>query len=82
MNFSAFGLAAVPVMMFSPAANGIPTFPGPTSQAPLLQAKTEVSMTGGAVAAAAADPDAPRLAAISDPVISRTLSDERMPTLP
>src|SRR6516164_11423434 len=65
----------------SPAPKGMPTLPGPTSQTPLLQAKFVVISVGGAVAAAA-DPAPPRLAATSDPVISRALSGERMTTSP
>src|SRR5690348_11254291 len=38
---------ADPATTFSPAANGIPTLPGPTSQTPLLQAKPDASMAGG-----------------------------------
>jgi hypothetical protein len=51
-NLSVAGEITVPSFTFSPAANGMPTFPGPTSQAPLLQAKVDVSIVGGAVAAA------------------------------
>src|SRR6516162_5898199 len=65
----------------SPAPKGMPTLPGPTSQTPLLQAKFVVISVGGAVAAAA-DAAPPRLAATSDPVISRALSGERMTASP
>jgi len=82
MNLSPFGLATVPALMFNPAANGIPTFPGPISQTPLLQAKTDASMTGAAVAAVAVAVAAPRLAATGDPVMSSTLDDDRMTTSP
>src|SRR6516164_2916383 len=60
----------------------MPTLPGPTSQTPLLQAKCDVTSVGGAGVAAAADAAAARLAATSDPVISSTLSGERMTTSP
>ena len=65
---------------FSPAANGMPTLPGPTSQMPLPQAKVEVSVTGTVVVAAVAD--APRLGVSSDPAITRTLDRDRIPTSP
>src|SRR6516165_3833340 len=60
----------------------MPTLPGPTSQTPLLQAKFVVIRVGGAGVAAPADVAAPRLAATSEAVISRTLSGDRMTTSP
>src|SRR6516162_7566143 len=63
----------------------MPTLPGPTSQTPLLQAKfvvISVGGGGGGAGLAAADAAPPRLAATSDPVISRALSGERMTTSP
>src|SRR5690349_506816 len=75
------GVQVGPPVPYIPAANDMPTLPGPTSQTPLLQAKFDVISVGAAVAAAA-DVAAPRLAATSDPVISRTLSGERMTASP
>src|SRR6516162_2541525 len=63
----------------------MPTLPGPTSQTPLLQAKFVVIKVGGGGGGddfAAADAAPPRLAATSDPVISRALSGERMTASP
>jgi hypothetical protein len=78
-NLSVAGEITVPSFTFSPAANGMPTFPGPTSQAPSLQAKVDVSIVGGAVAAAAGAAT-PSPAASSAPVIMRILNCRRMPT--
>src|SRR6516225_2004465 len=74
-----------PPVPYIPAANDMPTLPGPTSQTPLLQAKFVVIRVGGAGGgdlAAAADAAVPRLAATSVPVISRALSGERMTASP
>ena len=71
------GVQVGPPVPYIPAAKDMPTLPGPTSQSPLLQAKFVVIRVGGAVAAVA-DAAPPRLAATSDPVISRALSGERM----
>src|SRR6516165_3474465 len=71
-----------PPVPYIPAANDMPTLPGPTSQTPLLQAKFVVIRVGGAGVAAAADAAPPRLAATSDAVISRALSGERMTASP
>src|SRR6516165_6537907 len=63
----------------------MPTLPGPISQTPLLQANCVVIKVGGGMGVddwAAADAAPPRLAATSDPVISRALSGERMTTSP
>src|SRR6516164_1093158 len=75
-----------PPVPYIPAANDMPTSPGPTSQTPLLQAKFVVIRVGGGGGggglAAAADVAAPRVAATSVPVISRALSGERMTASP
>src|SRR5215469_8178772 len=63
----------------------MPTLPGPISQTPLLQANWVVIKVGGGMGVddwAAADAAPPRLAATSDPVISRALSGDRMTTSP
>ena len=65
--------------MFSPAPNGMPTLPGPTSQTLPLQARFDVSITGGA-GAAAAGAAAPTAAVISAPVMIMILICRRMPT--
>src|SRR6516164_5098817 len=70
-----------PPVPYIPAANDMPTLPGPTSQTPLLQVKFVVIRVGGGVGGddlAAADAAPPRLAATSDPVTSRAMSGERM----
>jgi hypothetical protein len=68
------GVQVGPPVPYIPAANGMPTLPGPTSKTPLLQAKFVVIRVGGGVGGddlAAADAAPPRLAARSVPVISR-----------
>jgi hypothetical protein len=72
-----------PPVPISPAAKDIPTLPGPTSQTPPLQAKLDVSITGGAGAvavAALADANAPSAVKHIEPVITRALASPRIPS--